>query len=123
MSYKYLAAKRFKFSAAHKLDKLPLGDPCGRVHGHTFYAEVVVGSNRLLDGMVIHFDLIRKAMDDVIYRLDHHYLNDIIDTPTTESVAAWIFNRIQHDVESVYGVKLVQVKVEEGPNNWATYSG
>lgn len=112
----YRVAKRFKFSAAHCLTGLPQGDPCGRIHGHTWVAEIVISAESIENGMVVHFDEIRNTVGKFIEaNLDHRNLNDLISLPTTERVAKMIFDfAVDH-----FGDKLERVRVEEGPNNWA----
>lgn len=113
---RYRIAKRFKFSAAHRLECLDPLDPCQRVHGHTFWVEVVLASNELENGMVAQFEFIRQAIQPFIDdHLEHRYLNDLMENPTTERLAEKIFNHAEPILQDL----LESVKVEEGPNNWA----
>ena len=46
--------------------------------------------------------------------LDHQLLNDLFDqVPTTEAVAAWVFERLQDD-----GLPVVRVRLAEGPSSY-----
>lgn len=112
-------AKRFKFSAAHRLPCVSEFDPCFQVHGHTFHAEVILAANALdARNMVEHFDGIREKVGKYIDEtFDHKYLNDIpgLETPTTEAIAAHLFCYS----DGQFGALLHGVRVEEGPNNWA----
>lgn len=113
---KYRIGKRFKFSAAHRLSNLPEGDPCMNVHGHTFWAEVVVESETLDEnGMVVPLDEIRRKAGDLIEIFDHTFLNDLIEQPTSERLAKVIFDHAQRH----FGQSLYKVRVDEGPHNYA----
>src|SRR5688572_4453937 len=89
-------AKRFKFSAAHRLDYLPAGHKCERLHGHNYTVEVVVSA----------FDLDSRGFAGVDYaelnelgayieqHLDHHNLNAVLNdarATTAENLARFFF--------------------------------
>ena len=113
----YRVAKRFKFSAAHRLPLVDPTDPCHRVHGHTWWAEVVLGWDELDERlMVTHFDRIRGSVGKYIEdNLDHRMLNDLMEHPTTEAIAELIWQVAYLE----FGSMVERVRVEEGPNNWA----
>lgn len=90
------------FSAAHHLPHC--SGECHRLHGHTWKVEVeCVGPISPHTGMVVDF----KDIKSVIDRLDHSYLNDVLDNPTAENVAVYLYNRI---------LFCTQVKVWESDN-------
>ena len=68
---------------------------CSRLHGHSYRLEVTVagplresGSDA---GMVMDFgDLSALVKREVLDKLDHQYLNDILANPTCEQILAWI---------------------------------
>ncbi len=89
--------KHFGFEAAHVLPYH--GGRCARPHGHSYRLEVAVrgplqtqGSSR---GMIMDFDVLAEAVRDVIEALDHSSLNDRIENPTCERIAAWIWERLE----------------------------
>src|SRR3954469_23243846 len=89
--------KDFTFEAAHRLPNVPTGHKCARLHGHSFHVSVhIVGPIGKETGWVIDFADISAAMNPLIARLDHYYLNDIegLDNPTSENVARWIWRRL-----------------------------
>jgi 6-pyruvoyltetrahydropterin/6-carboxytetrahydropterin synthase len=66
--------KHFRFEAAHALPYHP--GKCARLHGHSYGLEVAV----------------REHAVDV---LDHQNLNDMIENPTAEQIAMWIWRRLE----------------------------
>jgi 6-pyruvoyltetrahydropterin/6-carboxytetrahydropterin synthase len=99
------------FEAAHRLPNVPDGHKCARLHGHSFRFEVhVEGPVDPHTGWVMDFGDVRAACRPVVDALDHRYLNEIegLDNPTSERLAAWIWERL---VPTVPG--LVEVVVRE----------
>lgn len=88
----------FRFEAAHRLPRVPEGHKCGRMHGHSFLVTVVVGGEVDPElGWILDFADIDAAIRPLREQLDHHTLNDIpgLENPTSELLAAWIFDRIE----------------------------
>lgn len=80
--------KRFHFEAAHKLPQYP------QIHGHSYTVEVWV-QGEALDGYVIdelELDGHCRRIHDV---LDHKLLNDIVEPPTSENIARWIWAQLK----------------------------
>ncbi|HEU5382177.1 MAG TPA: 6-carboxytetrahydropterin synthase QueD [Ktedonobacteraceae bacterium] len=100
MERQALLTKVFRFEAAHTLPGHR--GKCARLHGHSYVLEVtlrgpikqVAGASD--DGMVMDFDdLSRLVRQAVLERLDHQYLNDVVDIRTTaENLAHWIWNAL-----------------------------
>jgi 6-pyruvoyltetrahydropterin/6-carboxytetrahydropterin synthase len=87
--------KLFEFEAGHHLPNYN-GD-CHKQHGHTFKLEVTISSNTMdnFTGMIIDFkDLKSIVQENVISFLDHSYLNDVIDNPTSENIVLWIIQKL-----------------------------
>jgi 6-pyruvoyltetrahydropterin/6-carboxytetrahydropterin synthase len=73
-----------KFDAAHLLPGYD--GPCGRLHGHTWRVVVEVeGDIDPETNMVVDFRAIKQVVD----RLDHKCLNDIIEYPTAENLVKY----------------------------------
>ena len=90
--------KQFTFEAAHTLPDYP------QVHGHTYHVEVCIwGENS--DDYVIRESEVTDEILIVKNLLDHKYLNDFIEIPTSENIAKFIWNELEH-------FPLVGVKVE-----------
>ena len=89
--------KTFTFEAAHVLPHHQ--GKCSRLHGHSYRLEVSVEgplqSAGPASGMVLDFDEIATIVErEVINRFDHHSLNDVLENPTSELVAQWIWDRL-----------------------------
>jgi len=84
----------FTFEAAHQL---PWHEgKCRNLHGHSYRLEVTVVGPIGANGIVIDFaDIKRIVQRDVIERFDHRFLNDLIDNPTAELVAAEIWKSVE----------------------------
>jgi 6-pyruvoyltetrahydropterin/6-carboxytetrahydropterin synthase len=81
--------KQFTFEAAHSLPDFP------QVHGHSYYVEVWV-QGTAADGYVMRESEIEKECYFVKTILDHKYLNDFIDLPTSENIARHIWILLNH---------------------------
>ncbi|RKZ00014.1 MAG: 6-carboxytetrahydropterin synthase QueD [Candidatus Hydrothermota bacterium] len=91
---KILVSKEFKFDAAHNLTRYK--GKCERLHGHTYRLRVTVEGTLNDEDMVIDFGELKQIVQEkIINLLDHSYLNDMFDNPTTERVALWIWNQLQ----------------------------
>ncbi len=88
-----IVSKIFYFEAAHYL---PGHDHCGRIHGHSYKLEVQCeGGVNPQTGMVIDFgDISKVVKEKVISKIDHSFLNDIIEIPTAENILLWVGNEI-----------------------------
>jgi len=114
-----LVAKKVSFDAAHHLPRYK--GKCRDLHGHHWVVEVAVeGRVSPTTGMVIDFAWLKEALDaEVIERFDHTCLNEILDNPTAENLAQYIFekvrdNWIQGPEETV---QLAYVRVWETENS------
>lgn len=106
----YEVVKRMEISAAHMLD-LPYQSKCRSLHGHNWIITVHIRSETLDEsGMVYDFTHIKSEVQD---RLDHQYLNDILNmNPTAENIAKWVHDRIPG---------CFRVDVQESEGNVASY--
>jgi 6-pyruvoyltetrahydropterin/6-carboxytetrahydropterin synthase len=83
------------------------------VHGHTYKLEVVVEGKKRKDGMVLDFNELGKVVNaTVVEVLDHRNLNEIIDNPTAENIAVWIFKKLEHKIS------VKSVRLWEGRGKW-----
>ncbi|GAC1449980.1 MAG: 6-carboxytetrahydropterin synthase QueD [Vulcanimicrobiaceae bacterium] len=103
--------KHFRFEAAHVLPFHP--GKCARLHGHSYRLEVAIAgalqTSGAATGMVADFDDIGAAVRPrVIERLDHASLNDLIENPTAERIALWIWSELAEHVP-----QLVEIVVWE----------
>lgn len=115
----FLVSKEFTFDAAHKL--IHYHGKCERLHGHTYRLRVTIKGEKDEEGMVIDFALLKKIVQKkVISVLDHSYLNDIIDQPSAENAAEWIWNQIEYllDTPTHY---LYEIMLWETPTSFVIY--
>lgn len=106
----YYIKKRLEVAGAHKLC-LDYESKCQNLHGHNWIIEVYCKSENLnQNGMVIDFTEIKKRIHE---KLDHKYLNDILDfNPTAENIAKWVVDNLPN---------CYKAKVIESENNEAIY--
>lgn len=113
--------KEFTFEAAHRLPDVPPGHKCGRLHGHSFRAEVHVrGEVGRETGWVVDFADIKKAFAPLFAQLDHNFLNEIEDlsNPTSENLARWIWRHLEPTLPG-----LCKVVVRETCTSGCIYRG
>ena len=71
-------------------------------------------------GWVMDFAVLRKAIDPVVDRLDHYFLNEVagLENPTSEVLAAWIWDQVNPILPLLY-----RVTVEETCTSRCHYYG
>ena len=113
----YYIHKTFSFSASHKLN-LDYDSPCSQVHGHNWKVTVYFWCSRLelpKNGMVVDFGKIKNHINNF---LDHKHLNDVIEQPTAENIARFIFDKANELVSSKSCYKVI---VEESDGSVAEF--
>jgi 6-pyruvoyltetrahydropterin/6-carboxytetrahydropterin synthase len=113
-----IVARRFEFQAAHHLPRHP--GKCRNLHGHTYVLEVrCEGPVDAESGMVLDFadvkDVVTERVLDVV---DHTNLNDLLENPTAEHIAAWIWERLEGT-----GLPLREIRLYETPSCYVVYRG
>jgi 6-pyruvoyltetrahydropterin/6-carboxytetrahydropterin synthase len=105
-----IVRRAFEFEAAHRLPEHP--GKCRRLHGHSYRLVVAVeGRIDAATGMVIDFaDLKRVVESRVIDRLDHACANDLMDNPTAEVLAGWIWNELRGELPGLCEVELFETR-------------
>lgn len=88
----YYVKKTLELSASHCLD-LDYDSKCVNEHGHNWIINIFCKSEQLNNnGMVIDFVDIKE----VVMKLDHRFLNDIVTfNPTAENLAKYFWEQIQ----------------------------
>lgn len=111
-----------QFSGAHRLRNYK--GKCEKLHGHNWKVEVVVSGEPDNSGMVVDFGILKKALENVLSKLDHSYLNDIgyfkKFNPSCENTAVYIFSKMKKELAE-YNVKLKKVTVWENERQSASY--
>lgn len=114
-----LVSRDFKFDSAHFLPKYH--GKCERLHGHTYRLRVTLEGEPDSEGMVCDFAEIKKVVKErVLADLDHNNLNDVMENPSAENIAVWIWEKLQGQFGEA---KLYEVKVWETENCFVSYRG
>ena len=114
------------FEAAHQLPDYP--GKCARLHGHNWVVEAVVKGKQLDDlGMLVDFKIVKKALNSVLDRYDHRFLNELEPfksqvNPTAENLARIIFTELAASEVLKNGAYLAAVTVFESPKSSVTYT-
>ncbi len=108
----------FHFAAAHRLPRYE--GPCFRMHGHNYTFTVALeGEVDPATGMVADFGVVKGAVQEqVLARCDHRTLNDVLENPTAENIARWIFETLEPRLPG-----LVEVRLFEIPDSCVVYRG
>ena len=116
--YELLVEKTF--DAAHYLENYD-GD-CARMHGHTYRVQICVAGETLDQkfGMLMDFKEMKKALNQLIAKLDHQVLNEVLDFNTTaELIAKYFYDQLEPHITN--NVILKKVILWENPSNCAIY--
>jgi 6-pyruvoyltetrahydropterin/6-carboxytetrahydropterin synthase len=100
-------SQEFGFDAAHYLGNGAAENR--RLHGHSFYAEVILRGNAdPATGFLRDFGEVKAALEAIREELDHRLLNEIEDlgVPTLENLAKYIYTRAKAALPEVARVKL-----------------
>jgi len=111
-------SRDFKFDAAHYLPNYK--GKCERLHGHTYRLQVTLEGEPDREGMIVDFGDIKKIVNEkVLNQLDHHDLNEVIENPSAENIAMWIWKRL----DGKFAVDLYEIKVWETDGCFVTCRG
>ena len=110
--------KIFTFDSAHKLDWYK--GKCHDLHGHTYKLEITLEGNIDKNGIVLDFNVLSDAVKaNIIEKLDHKYLNDIITNPTAENMVIWIFKQLRlHRSLRLENINIKKIKLYETPTSF-----
>lgn len=99
----------FEFHAAHQLHWHP--GPCRSMHGHSYRCELTFGGELDENGVIVDFDEVGRFVSEALMtRLDHTYLNELLDNPTAERIAASIFADVDAAGFPIVGVRLWETR-------------
>lgn len=103
---------RFTFESAHSLKGLD--DENARVHGHSYKCRVKVSGNPNPEyGWLFKMGAFNEWLKPIFDQLDHRYLNEVMDEPTTvEMLAQTIWKRLE-TTGLPMGIKLESVVVSK----------
>lgn len=107
-----------KFSSAHRL---PYYDgPCHNLHGHTWKTVFLIEGAVQANGMVHDFKELKKLLDNQLP--DHQYLNDLLENPTAENLAPYLFDKTAAALKPL-GLTLKSLELWENENAAAVCEG
>ena len=102
--------RSFPFEAAHRLPRHP--GKCRDLHGHSY--RLVVTVERPVEpasGMAIDFgDLKEVVHREVLRALDHKCANDVLENPTAELLAVWIWQRLTAPLPGLVEIELHETR-------------
>lgn len=115
---------QLSFSAAHRLRGYK--GRCEKLHGHNWKVEASAAADKLnKQGMVSDFKDLKKALNNILIKLDHKFLNDIAYfkkvNPTSENIAKYIFEGLDRRLPAG-GCQPSAVSVWETDTSRAAYS-
>ena len=125
MSGKYTIGISGHFDSAHFLKNYP--GACSNLHGHTWKVDIIVSSKKLDEiGMAIDFKILKKLLNNILDKYDHHLINDIEPfkniNPTAENISREIYVQLKTQLEKEYSnAKLESVTVWESQNAFAKF--
>ena len=104
--------KEYWFEAAHFIYNHP--GKCRNLHGHSYKLFVLLeGAVNPETAMIIDFDdLSNVVVEQVISKLDHRFLNDLIPLSTAENIAVWVWEQLKPALP-----QLCQIEVYETTDN------
>lgn len=104
------------FAASHFLTKYK--GKCENLHGHNYKLIITIEDTVKENGMAVDFkDMKQIAEDKVLKIVDHHHLNDIIDNPSAENLAVWIWDKLKEELP------LIKLTVFETEDYYCEYEG
>ncbi|TYB30888.1 MAG: 6-carboxytetrahydropterin synthase QueD [Candidatus Mcinerneyibacterium aminivorans] len=114
-----IITKIFSFGAAHNLDSYH--GKCENLHGHNYRLEVSVKGVPDNEGMVIDYKVLKEIINKtVIEKLDHKYLNEVLDfSPTSENLLIWMKEKLENKLNSE-NYKLYKLVLWETESNKAS---
>lgn len=107
----------FRFAASHFLTKYH--GKCENLHGHNYKIIVTIEGPVKEDGMVLDFKEIKTIVkSQVIDKVDHTHLNDLLENPSAENLAVWIWQELKEPLP-----QLKKIEVYETDDYKCTYEG
>jgi len=108
----------FSFAAAHRLPRYQ--GKCVNLHGHNYKLAVTLrGEPDPYTGIFVDLGEVEKAVQEqILSKCDHANLNDFIENPTAETVAAWCWSRLNGKLPG-----LAEVRIWEIPGFSVAYRG
>ena len=115
------------FAAGHALREYK--GKCENVHGHNYRVQITVEGEKLNRiGLLVDFVELKKAVREVIERLDHQFINDLEPfttiNPSAENMAKYFYDEVTRRLDITQGEapsRVSQIKVWETDTSIAVY--
>jgi len=116
----YTVKIKSEFCGAHNLRGYE--GKCENLHGHNWKVEIEVEKPKLDKiGMVVDFRDVKKALSNILEKLDHKHLNEVPyfkkHNPTSENIAKFIFDSLDKKISGI-----VKISIWETDTSCAVYS-
>jgi 6-pyruvoyltetrahydropterin/6-carboxytetrahydropterin synthase len=97
------------FAAAHRLPRYD--GPCFRMHGHNYRMFVAVDAETdPHSGMIADFGAVKQVVQEqILMKVDHRNLNDILENPTAENIARWAWDVLDPHLKGLSEIRLYEV--------------
>ena len=92
---------------------LPGHPKCGVPHGHTYKVELIA-EGPVVNGMVLDFDILKRAMRESMKAFDHTDLNLMLPVPSVEYIALEMLRRLKERIP-----QKLTLRIWEGDGKWA----
>ena len=111
------------FAAAHALRGYD--GNCSKMHGHNWTVEAYIQCSKLNQlGIGVDFRDVKDIVKDVLSRLDHTNLNEVMEfgsiNPTSENLAKFIYTELSRRLNNDH-IKVNKIMVFESPGCGASY--
>ena len=99
----------FTFAAAHRLPRYE--GKCVNLHGHNYKLAVTLrGEPDPYTGIFVDLGDVEKAVkEQILAKCDHANLNDFLENPTAETVAAWCWSRLHGKLPGLFEVRIWEI--------------
>ncbi len=96
---------------------------CEKLHGHTYTLVVILEGEPDEEGLIMDFSELKKVVkEEILNVLDHSYINDVIEQPTAENIAIWVWKRLEKRLKGP-NRRLYEVQIWETEENGVIYRG
>jgi 6-pyruvoyltetrahydropterin/6-carboxytetrahydropterin synthase len=103
--------RKYNFSAAHYLPRVPREHKCRRLHGHSY--EIEVGVRGEVDpevGWLMDYGSIDQQVKPILAELDHRTLNDVpgLENATSEILCGWLWERLEGRLPGLHRISIAE---------------
>jgi 6-pyruvoyltetrahydropterin/6-carboxytetrahydropterin synthase len=111
------------FAAAHALKGYD--GNCSKIHGHNWIVQAHIQCSKLNKlGIGIDFRDVKKVVKDVLSKLDHTNLNEVVEfssiNPTSENLSKFIYKELSRRLNTDH-IKVTKIMVFESPGCGSSY--